>query len=101
IPHATAVTPGEAAHGHHRTYNLDTLERDVRAGGLTVLHRGGVFFKPLANFQFDRLMQTDIISPAYLDGCYELGMLYPDLCASVWLACPRGGGPGGVKAGEQ
>ncbi|SRR5579871_1439095 len=87
ISHATAVTPGERAHGHRRTYTLDTLQRDVRAAGLSVVHRGGVFFKALANFQFDRLLTTDIIDAAYLDGCYELGTVYPDLCASIFLVC--------------
>jgi 2-polyprenyl-3-methyl-5-hydroxy-6-metoxy-1,4-benzoquinol methylase len=90
ISHVTAVTPGESAHGHHRTYSLDTLERDVRAGGLSVLHRCGVFFKAMANFQFDRLLKTDIISKEYLDGCYDLGMIYPDLCASICLVCTKG-----------
>jgi 2-polyprenyl-3-methyl-5-hydroxy-6-metoxy-1,4-benzoquinol methylase len=28
ISHNAAVTPAEAAHGHRRTYSLDTLERD-------------------------------------------------------------------------
>ena len=43
--------------------------------------RSGIFFKALANFQWDRLLTTDIISQAYLDGCYEVGHVYPDLCA--------------------
>ena len=84
-----AVTPEEAQHGHRRTYRLDTLERDVRDAGLRVVHGGGVFFKPLANFQFDRLVGGDVISEAYLEGCYRLGFHYPDLCASIWLACER------------
>lgn len=89
IQHNSAVTPAEAEHGHRITYTLDTLERDARAGGLEVLHRGGVFFKPLANFQFDKLMGTDIISDAYLEGCYQLGQIYPDLCASIYLVCAK------------
>ncbi|CAO4149460.1 hypothetical protein PKCBPO_02931 [Methylorubrum thiocyanatum] len=36
------------------------------------------------------LLKTDIVSPAYLDGCYALGQLYPDLCASIYLVCERG-----------
>lgn len=87
ISHNSAITDAEFEHGHRVTYTFDTLERDVRAAGFSVLHRGGVFFKPLANSQFDRLMKTDIISPAYLDGCYALGMQYPDLCASIFLVC--------------
>jgi 2-polyprenyl-3-methyl-5-hydroxy-6-metoxy-1,4-benzoquinol methylase len=88
-----AVTQGEAEHGHRRTYSLDTLERDAVAAGLKVVYRSGIFFKALANFQWDRLLQTDIISREYLDGCYQLGQHYPDLCASIFLLCERGGQP--------
>ncbi len=90
ISHNAAVTPAESEHGHRRTYSLDTLERDAVEAGLTVVHRSGVFFKALANFQWDRLLQTDIISKAYLDGCYQLGQQYPDLCSSIFLLCERG-----------
>ncbi|MBI4809579.1 MAG: class I SAM-dependent methyltransferase [Nitrosomonadales bacterium] len=90
IAHNSAVTPDEAAHGHWRTYALDTLERDAVASGLRVVHRSGIFFKALANFQWDRLLQTDIVSKEYLDGCYKLGQQYPDLCASIFLMCERG-----------
>jgi len=91
IGHNTAVTPAEAAHGHKRTYTLDTLERDAVAAGLKVVYRTGIFFKALANFQWDRLLQTDIVSPEYLEGCYQLGQQYPDLCASIFLLCERSG----------
>lgn len=90
ISHNAAVTPAEAAHGHRCTYSLDTLERDAVAAGLKVAHRSGIFFKALANFQWDRLLQTDIISREYLDGCYQLGQVYPDLCSSIFLMCERG-----------
>lgn len=90
ISHNAAVTPAEHEHGHRITYSLDTLERDARAAGLDVVSRSGIFFKALANFQWDRLLQTDIVSPAYLDGCYSLGQQYPDLCASIFLTCKQG-----------
>ncbi|BBE49949.1 Ubiquinone biosynthesis O-methyltransferase [Ferriphaselus amnicola] len=90
ISHNTAVTPAEAEHGHRCTYTLDTLERDAVAAGLRVVHRSGIFFKALANFQWDRLLQTDIISPEYLEGCYQLGQRYPDLCSSIFLLCEQG-----------
>ncbi|MBW7832196.1 MAG: class I SAM-dependent methyltransferase [Simplicispira suum] len=90
IAHNSAVTPAEAEHGHRCTYSLDTLERDAVAAGLKVIHRSGIFFKALANFQWDRLLQTDIISKDYLDGCYELGQVYPDLCSSIFLVCEHG-----------
>lgn len=90
ISHNAAVTPAEAEHGHRCTYSLDTLERDAVAAGLTVVHRSGIFFKALANFQWDRLLKTDIISKEYLEGCYQLGQQYPDLCSSIFLMCERG-----------
>jgi 2-polyprenyl-3-methyl-5-hydroxy-6-metoxy-1,4-benzoquinol methylase len=90
ISHSSAVTPAEAEHGHRCTYTLDTLERDATAAGLKVIHRSGIFFKALANFQWDRLLQTDIVSPEYLEGCYALGQQYPDLCSSIFLVCERG-----------
>lgn len=91
ISHNAAITLGEEKHGHRITYSLDTLERDARAAGLNVLYRTGIFFKALANFQWDRLLQADIISPEYLEGCYHLGQVYPDLCSSIFLLCERGG----------
>jgi len=90
ISHNAAVTPAEAQHGHRRTYSLDTLERDAVAGGLRIVHRSGVFFKALANFQWDRLLKTDIVSKEYLEGCYQLGHHYPDLCSSILLVCEPG-----------
>lgn len=90
ITHNAAITPAESAHGHRITYSLDTLERDAVAAGLRVVHRSGIFFKAFANFQWDRLLNTDIISAEYLDGCYMLGQQYPDLCASIFLLCECG-----------
>lgn len=90
ISHNAAVTPAEAEHGHRNTYSLDTLEREAVTAGLKVVHRSGIFFKALANFQWDRLLKTDIISPEYLEGCYALGQQYPDLCSSIFLLCEKG-----------
>ncbi len=90
ISHNSAVTLAEKEHGHNITYSLDTLERDAKKAGLKIVHRSGIFFKALANFQWDQLLQTDIISKEYLEGCYELGQQYPDLCSSIFLMCEKG-----------
>lgn len=90
ITHNNAITSAEKEHGHRITYTLDTLERDAVFAGLNVIHRSGIFFKALANFQWDRLLKTDIISTEYLDGCYKLGHIYPDLCSSIFLVCEKG-----------
>jgi len=90
ISHNAAVTLSEKEHGHRITYSLDTMEKDVEKAGLKVVHRSGIFFKALANYQWDRLLKTDIISKEYLDGCYALGLQYPDLCSSIFLLCEKG-----------
>jgi 2-polyprenyl-3-methyl-5-hydroxy-6-metoxy-1,4-benzoquinol methylase len=87
-----SVTEGERLHGHRATYSFDTLEHTVRSAGLSIEARGGVVFKPFANFQFDRLIAAGIIDEAYLEGCYALGMQYPELTASIWFSCRRGPG---------
>lgn len=89
IEHNASITPSEAEHGHRITYSLDTLERDAKKGGLNIIYRSGIFFKALANFQWDQLLNTDIISKEYLDGCFELGQQYPDLCSSIMLICKK------------
>ena len=90
ITHNTAITPAEREHGHQCTYTFDSLERDARDAGLKVIKREGIFFKALANFQWDQLLKTDIISKEYLEGCYQLGHQYPDLCSSIFLMCEKG-----------
>lgn len=84
-----SITPGERAQGHQNTFSLDTLEHNIRQAGLTVESRGGIFFKPFANFQFDLMIQNKIIDQGYLDGCYALGMIYPELTASIYMICQR------------
>jgi 2-polyprenyl-3-methyl-5-hydroxy-6-metoxy-1,4-benzoquinol methylase len=90
ISHNSAVTKAEQEHGHMITYTLDTLERDTKKAGLKVIYRSGIFFKALANFQWDQLLNTNIVSKEYLQGCYELGQQYPDLCSSIFLMCEKG-----------
>ena len=46
-------------------------------------------FKALANFQFDRALEAGIIDEKYLDGIYNLGMIYPQMCASIYLICRK------------
>lgn len=87
ISHNAAVTQGEHEHGHRITYSFDTLERDVIKAGLKAIYKSGVFFKPFANFQFDKIIKSNIIDKEYLDGCYNLGFKYPDLSASIFFLC--------------
>ncbi len=35
----------------------------------------------------DTGLAAGIIDMAFLEGCYHLGSVYPDLCASVFVVC--------------
>ncbi len=91
ITHNAAVTAAEWKNGHRNTFSFDTLERTVREAGLSAVQRGGLIFKALANYQFDRALESGVITPDYVEGCYQLGMQYPELCASIYLICGRDG----------
>ena len=84
-----SITPGERSHGHQITYDLKKLEKDIIAAGLSIKKSGGIFFKPLANFQIDLAVKKKIINQNYLDACYELGNLYKDFCSSIFIIAKK------------
>jgi len=85
LTHLEALSLADTAAGHRRVYRLDTLERDVRAAGLSIEKSGGIFYKPLANFQFDSLIGTPVLSEDFMEGCYALGLERPTECASLYV----------------
>lgn len=83
------LSEADIAAGHRRVYRLDTLCRDVRNAALALRDSGGVFFKPLANFQFNALMDGPMIGPDFMEGCYQLGREHPTFCASIYVVAER------------
>ena len=87
LPRLDALSDADRKHGHRRIYFLDTLVDDARQASLKTVQTGGIFFKPLANFQFDALMGGPLISPDFMEGCFALGKEQPDQCASIYAVC--------------
>ena len=85
LSHLEALSADDIAAGHRRVYRLDTLARDVRAAGLPVVHTGGIFYKPLANFQVDALIGGPLVGEAFMEGCYQLGREDAAACASIYV----------------
>lgn len=83
--HLEGLSAADEAAGHRRVYRLDTLQRDVTAAGLQPEHSGGIFFKPLANFQFNALIGGALIGDAFMEACYALGQERPTECASIFV----------------
>jgi 2-polyprenyl-3-methyl-5-hydroxy-6-metoxy-1,4-benzoquinol methylase len=89
LTHLEDLSPNDIAAGHRRVYRLDTLCRDALAAGLKIGESGGIFFKPLANFQFDALIGGPLISEAFMEGCYLLGKEQPAMAASIYVIAER------------
>lgn len=89
LTHLEDLSPSDIAAGHRRVYRLDTLCRDVLMAGLKLGQSGGIFFKPLANFQLDALIGGPLISEAFMEGCYQLGQEQPAMAASIFVIAER------------
>ena len=89
LTHLEALSESDQAAGHRRVYRLDTLCRDVAEAGLKVENSGGIFFKPLANFQFDALIGGPLIGDDFMEGCFALGREHPTMCASIYAVARR------------
>jgi hypothetical protein len=89
LEHLEALSISDVAAGHRRVYRLDTLVADARRAGLAVADTGGIFFKPLANFQFDALIGGPLVGEDFMEGCYQLGKEQPTFCASIYLVAER------------
>lgn len=87
--HLEALSPDDVAAGHRRVYRLDTLSGDCRVAGLRIEQTGGIFFKPLANFQFNALIDGPLIGETFMEGCYQLGKERPGECASIYAILGR------------
>lgn len=89
LSHLEAMSKADIEGGHRRVYFLDTLARDCQQAGLKIFDTGGIFFKPLANFQFDSLMGSELISDEFMEGCFALGKEFPTLSASIYAVATR------------
>jgi 2-polyprenyl-3-methyl-5-hydroxy-6-metoxy-1,4-benzoquinol methylase len=89
IKNVTDITDSEKKHGHTITYTLEKLQEEVESTKLKIKYKGGIFLKALANFQWDEVISKNIVNKDYLDGCFELGKKYPDLCSSIIIVCEK------------
>jgi 2-polyprenyl-3-methyl-5-hydroxy-6-metoxy-1,4-benzoquinol methylase len=84
-----SLTPNDIKGGHRRVYDRVHLIRDLESAGFEVISQGGIFFKPFADFQMDKLIDSGIIGEPQCEGLYRLGMEYPDMCADIFAICRK------------
>jgi len=78
------LTENDLNHGHRRVYDALTLGKSLTDNGFSVISKGGVILKPLADFQLDKLLDSGFLTRKHIDGLYDLGIEYPDLCGSLF-----------------
>jgi SAM-dependent methyltransferase len=90
IDSLTGLTPNDLRGGHRRVYDRVSLNRDLEAAGFEIVAQGGIFFKFLADFQMDRMIDSGILGAEQCEGLYRLGFEYPDMCADLYtVARPK------------
>lgn len=79
-----SLTPNDKRGGHRRIYDRVSLNRDLESAGFEIISQGGILFKPLADFQMDKLIDLGILGEAQCEGLYKLGHEYPDMCSDIY-----------------
>ena len=71
-------------------YDRISLNRVLDGAGFEIVAQGGIFFKYLADFQMDKMIDSGILGSQQLEGLFSLGNEYPDMCADVYaIVRPR------------
>lgn len=84
------LTPNDLRGGHRRVYDRVTLNKELESAGFDIIAQGGIFFKFLADFQMDKLIDIGILGNEQCEGLYRLGHEYPDMCADIYaIARPK------------
>lgn len=55
IQTTSEISPVGAVHGHRRVYDLLSLEKDIKASGLTIRHKSTLIYKFASNAQLNHL----------------------------------------------
>lgn len=66
--------------GHYRVYDLIELEKELKSVGFKIIHKGGVFFKPLSNKQIQ-----DNWTREMKDAFFELGKDFQNNAAEIFI----------------
>jgi 2-polyprenyl-3-methyl-5-hydroxy-6-metoxy-1,4-benzoquinol methylase len=92
--------------GHRRSYNLNSLQEEVKKAGLNILAFGGVFYKMLSTPQMDWLLKNGLWESGHGWGrtgkekdkdwklefcraCYEFGKDRPEDCNIVYVCATK------------
>ena len=79
-----SMSEADVHHGHRRVYDPESLRADVRSAGLSLVHFGGYWLKPLSNAQIEATW-TDAMRDAFV----QLGEWHPEIAAEIYVVAGR------------
>ncbi len=79
----------EVAWNQRRFLDMDGLKELVRNAGLKEIAVGGAMLKIQTDSQLTHLIKNGLASEGYVDGLFELGEEYPELCQTIYIVAER------------
>ena len=83
------LTENDHKVGHRRTFDKISFEKAITGNKFEIIHRGGDFFKPFADFQLEKMMKASIIGEEQLEGLVKMGDTYPELCHGIFVVAKK------------
>jgi 2-polyprenyl-3-methyl-5-hydroxy-6-metoxy-1,4-benzoquinol methylase len=68
-----------------RPFTLETLNSLINQFGFSTIDSGTLFFKPFTHEQMQKLVESGFLTPAILDGFYELPKIFPEFGSEIWI----------------
>jgi 2-polyprenyl-3-methyl-5-hydroxy-6-metoxy-1,4-benzoquinol methylase len=81
------LTPNDLGHGHRRVFDRNSLNKLLESCNFQTIAQSGIMLKILADFQMDKLIDSNILKSEHINGLYSLGLEHPDLCGAIYSIC--------------
>ncbi len=85
IERLDGLTENDLRHGHRRTFDAESLARDITNQGFNIVERKGIVLKILADFQLNRMLKEQLLSKEHIIALNELGESHENLCDSIFI----------------
>jgi len=66
------LSKNDLDHGHRRVYNISSLEKDILSAGLYIKQKKGLVFKILADFQLNKLLESNFLNENHILALQEI-----------------------------
>jgi len=83
------LAENDIKHGHKRIFDIDSFMEEITKTKFDIIAHGGVYVKPLANFQLSQLIDTKILNKNHFKGLKLLADDYPELSGSIYFVLSK------------